>query len=153
GYGDLEVSADGDLHAVYTHLGEGKPPPVRYGDLRNAVEYAVSRDGGRTFEKPRRVSAEGEPTPYYFSNPQVAADDKRKLLYVVYPKGTPDGRWDIVLATSRDGGASWSRIKVNDDAPCANHMTPSLAIRRGSGELHVSWTENRSGKGGIAYAV
>ena len=154
GYGDLEVSESGDVHVVYTHTGgsEGKPTGM-YGDPRNAVEYVVSHDGGRTFEKPRRVSAEGEPTPFYFSNPQVAADDARHLLYVVYPTGTPDGRWDIMLATSKDGGASWSRVKVNDDAPCANHMTPSLALRRGSGELHVSWTENRSGQGGIAYAV
>ncbi len=153
GYGDLVISADGDLHAVYTNQGEGKPPPNWYGDARNVVEYVVSHDGGKTFEKPRRVSAQGEPTPYYFSNPQVAIDARRKLLYVVYPAGTPDGHWDIMLATSRDGGASWSRIKVNDDPSCASHMTPSLAIERGSGELHVIWTEKRSAKGGIAYAT
>jgi len=155
GYGDLEVSADGDLHAVYTHMGggEGQPRPVMYGDPRNAVEYVASRDGGKTFEKPRRVSAAGQPTPFYFSNPQVAVDPERKLVYVVYTAGTPDGRWDIVLATSRDDGASWSYLKVNDDVSCANHMTPSLSIRRGSGELHVIWTENRSGKGGLAYAT
>jgi hypothetical protein len=154
GYGDLEVGADGDVHAVYTReTGEEKPPPDKYGDVRRTVEYAVSRDGGRSFEKPRTVSAEGDSIPMFFSNPQVAADAKRKLVYVVYPRGTPDGRWEVVLATSKDGGASWSRVKVNDDQPCASHMKPTLALRPGTGELHVVWTEDRSGKGGLAYAV
>jgi len=154
-YGDLEVGADGDVHVVFVamHTNENSPRPSVYGDTQNAVEYAVSRDGGRTFEAPKRVSAPTEPVPFFFSNPQVAADPKRKMVYVVYPTGTPDGRWDILLASSKDGGATWSRVKVNDDAPCANHMTPSIAIRPGTGELHVIWTEERSGKGGVAYAV
>ncbi|MET0595200.1 MAG: sialidase family protein, partial [Polyangiaceae bacterium] len=58
----------------------------------------------------------------------------------------------IVLATSRDGGASWHRTRVNDDAPCANHMTPSAALDPRTGRVHVIWLENRTGKGGVAYA-
>jgi hypothetical protein len=154
-YGDLEVSPDGDVHATFVTMGGGEdgPRPDMYGDKRNAIEYAVSHDGGRTFDKPRRVSGEGESIPFFFSNPHVAVDAKRKLVYVVYPAGSPDGRWDIWLATSSDGGATWWRVKVNDDAPCASHMTPSVAVRPSTGEIHVVWKEDRSGKGGVAYAI
>jgi hypothetical protein len=87
-----------------------------------------------------------------FSNAQIVVDEARKNVYVVYPAGTPDGRWDLMLATSKDSGAHWKRTKVNDDAPCANHMTPSAALDPHSGRVHVIWTENRTGRGGVAYA-
>jgi hypothetical protein len=153
-YGDLEVGTDGDVHTVFvTSSASHGQRADKFGDAGNAIEYAVSRDGGKSFEKSRRVSAEGEKIPFFLSNPHVAVDAKRKTLYVVYPTGTPDGRWDIVLATSRDGGATWSRIKVNDDPHCASHMLPSIVVRPGTGDLHVIWTEERDGKGGVAYAA
>jgi len=154
-YGDIEVSADGVVHAVFLSVAEspgGIGRPDRFGDRRHVVLYAASTDGGKTFSKPQQVSVPGEPVPFYFSNPQVAYDVKRKLLYVVYPTGTPDGRWDILLATSKDGGAKWSHVKVNDDAPCANHRVPNVAVSPRSGKVHVLWTENRSGKGQVIYA-
>lgn len=98
------------------------------------------------------MSEAGTPVPYLFSNAQVVVDEARKSVYVVYPTGTPDGRWDLVLATSKDSGAHWKRTKVNDDAPCANHMTPSAALDPHTGRVHVIWTENRAGLGGDAYA-
>jgi hypothetical protein len=150
-YGDLEVAGDGTLHATFVGMNGEGPPPDRYGDPRNAVMYTQSKDGGRSFEKPRAVSPTGEPIPFFFSNPQVAIDTRRKLVYVAYPAGTPDGRWDIFLATSRDGGASFSRVKVNDDRSCANHRTPQMALGP-TGAVHLVWTENRSGTGGLAYA-
>jgi hypothetical protein len=150
-YGDLEVSPTGDVHVVFVSTPDAVRPD-RFGDARSSVVYRASTDGGKTFGSLRTVSAPGEPIPFYFSNPRVAADDPRKLLYVVYPEGTPDGRWDVVLATSRNHGATWSRIKVNDDAPCAIHMTPSIALDPRTGDVHVTWTENRSGRGGVAYA-
>ena len=66
--------------------------------------------------------------------------------------GTPDGRWDIYLATSADGGKSWSRRKVNDDAHCASHLTPHTALDPKTGILHITWLDNRSGVGALAYA-
>src|SRR5262249_22751188 len=82
----------------------------------------------------------------------LLADLDKGLLYVVYPVGTPDGKWDIILATSKDGGQTWSRATVNDDgAPCANHMAPT-AVLDSSGKIHITWFDNRSGKGSLAYA-
>ena len=38
--------------------------------------------------------------------------------------------------------------KLNDDAPCANHMTPLLAVD-GKGRVHSAWLENRGGSGRV----
>jgi hypothetical protein len=150
-YGDVSVAASGAIHVVYV-TGEDEKAG-QYGDKRVRVEHTHSEDGGKTFAKPVRVSAEDEPVPFFFSNAQVAADEARGFLYVVYPVGLGDGRWNIVLAASRDGGKAWTRAKVNDDAPCANHMTPRAALDPKTGTLHVIWLENRTGKGGVAYAA
>lgn len=58
-----------------------------------------------------------------------------------------------MLATSRDGGKSFTRIQVNDDVSCANHMIPAAALDPRTGTLHVIWAENRGGSGRIAYAA
>lgn len=150
-YGDVDVSSSGTVHVVYSMWDDEKADS--YGDARIRIEYVRSVDGGKSFDKPIRVSGEGEPVPFFFSNAQVAADDGRGIVYVVYPAGTGSGQWEIMLATSKDAGKTWSRIRVNDDAPCANHMTPSVALDPKTGVLHVIWLENRTGKGGVAYAA
>ena len=146
-YGDAEVDQNGVIHVVLAYASPATGP---FGDSAGAVMYTRSDDGGASFSKPVKVSAEGEPIPFYFSNPQVVADTRRKRVYVVYPTGTPDGKWDIKLATKKGNAASWSRIKVNDDATCANHMTPTIALDRKTGATHVVWTENRGGSGRVA---
>jgi hypothetical protein len=123
-----------------------------WGSPENSIAYAVSTDG-KTFGKPITVSAPGEPVPFYFVNPTIAVDDRRGWLYVAYAAGTPDGKWDIQLAATRDGGKTWKRTKVNDDPTCANHMVPNLAIDPASGTLHVSFYENRGGGGHLAYTT
>lgn len=147
-YGDARVTAKHVIHAVMVRGGGDW-----MGATSNAVIYVRSGDDGATFAEPIVVSRSGEPVPQYFSNAQVVADESRGLLYVVYPAGGRDGVWDIVLATSRDDGKTWSHRKVNDDARCANHATPHAALDPVDGRLHVTWIENRSGAGGVGYAV
>jgi hypothetical protein len=147
-YANARVGRDGTVRVVWT---EGRAAG-KMGDPGWSVRYAESRDGGASFTRAATVSAPGQPIPFFFSNAAVDVDDARKLLYVAYPAGTPDGRWDIFLATSKDRGASWSRTRINDDAPCANHMTPNLAVDRQTGRVHLIWIENRSGAGAVAYA-
>jgi hypothetical protein len=151
-YGDLAISTRGVLHIADVVSTSEPRKADRLGDVRNAIEYRRSDDGGSTFTKPVIVSEPGTPVPYLSSNAQVVVDEARKSVYVVYPVGTPDARWDLVLATSKDSGAHWKRTKVNDDAPCANHMTPSAALDPHDGRVHIIWTENRTGRGGVAYA-
>jgi hypothetical protein len=147
GYGDVDVDPSGVLHVV---AGQGHCT-LGDGPTSGCFIYARSEDRGATFTR-SRVLADAQSVTGFFSNPQVVSDDARKLVYVVYPRGTPDGRWDIVLATSRDTGKSWTSIRVNDDPPCANHMTPQAAIDPRTGDVHVTWLENRTGKGGVAHA-
>lgn len=150
-YGDLHISPSGVVHmvdAVWT-----AEQVDQYGDTKIHIELARSDDGGKTFQKPLRVSAEGESVPFYFSNAQVAFDEARGVIYVVYPTGKRDGGWSLALAASRDQGKTWRRATVNDDTPCANHMTPKAALDPKTGMLHVIWLENRTGKGGVAYSV
>ncbi|HMJ54033.1 MAG TPA: sialidase family protein [Polyangiaceae bacterium] len=150
-YGDINVSSRGVVRVVAVTSTSETGPVDRLGDVLNAISYRRSDDGGATFTKPVMVSAPETPVPFFFSNAQIVVDEARKFLYVAYPVGTPDGRWDIVLATSRDDGAHWTRIKVNDDAPCANHMIPSAAFDPRTGRVHLLWIENRTGRGGAAY--
>jgi hypothetical protein len=149
-YADVLVTGSGRIHVVY--VGEGEKTN-RFGDTGNGVFYVNSGDAGATFTPPVKVSAEAEGVPFYFSNPSIAADlSDRRLLYTAYPAGTADGKWDIILATSEDGGKTWKRTTMNDDAPCASHMVPDVAVEQATGRVHVIWLDNRSGAGGIAYA-
>jgi hypothetical protein len=146
GYGTMFVDGSGALHLA-SIAGEGQS----FGDAKNFVEYARSDDEGRSFSR-HRVSQDGEPVPSAFSNPSVAFDEQRGVVYVAYTSGAADGRWDIVLATSADRGLTWKRLRVNDDGSCANHATPSAVVDGATGQVHIVWIENRTGSGGLAYA-
>jgi photosystem II stability/assembly factor-like uncharacterized protein len=146
-YGDLEVDAAGTVHVVAVDVGSRDLTSAD-----NTVTYTATTDGGTTFAKPTAVSAPGEAIPFFFSNPDLAIDAAARRIHVVYPTGTPDGAWDVVLATSRDGGATWSRIKVNDDARCATHMAPEVVVDPQTGKLHVTWYDGRGG-GRLAYTT
>src|SRR5262249_11336595 len=80
-YANVNRTPSGTLHVAYvTGDDEAKD---RFGDEHMRVDYVRSRDGGRSFSAPARVSAAGEPVPFFFSNPQVMADEPRGFLYVV----------------------------------------------------------------------
>jgi hypothetical protein len=147
-FADAEVTSSGILHVVFVSAGTGS----RLGDPGNGVYYTNSKDGGSTFAAPVRISSDNEPVPVYFSSPQLLVDLNHRLLYAVYPQGGADGKWEIILATSRDGGVTWSRASVNDDSPCATHMLPAAALDTVTGKVHIIWLDNRSGQGQVAYA-
>lgn len=149
-YGDVEVATNGSVHVV----GASEARPRRTASWMSPTPSNTR--AARTAERPSRHFARWRTPPQpslHFVNPQVVYDATRSLVHVVYAAGTPDGKWDIRLATSADGGATFTRIKVNDDAPCANHATPTIAIEPASGKLHVAWIENRGGIGRVAYTT
>jgi hypothetical protein len=149
-YGDVAIDGKGRVHvAVSKARSRGV---AAWGSPDNAILYTVSVDG-KTFSAPIKVNAPGESTPFYFVNPTLAADDSSGWIYVAYAAGSPDGRWDIQLAATHDGGKTWKRTKVNDDASCANHMVPNLAIDPADGTLHITFLENRGGGGHLAYTT
>ena len=91
--------------------------------------------------------------PFYFVNPSVVADPQGRRVHVAYAAGTPDGKWNIMLASSADGGATWTRQRLAGTEPaCANHAVPELAMRT-SGKLAISWYEFVGGAGYRAYTT
>jgi len=147
GYGTVVADARGMLHLAL-HVDRGARG---FSDARRHVEYLRSEDNGLTF-LPLVASRPGEQVPALYGNRAVAVDEARRMVYVAYPSGTPEGQWDIQLATSRDFGATWRHVKVNDDASCANHANPSIALDTTTGRVHLIWAENRTGLGGMAHA-
>jgi hypothetical protein len=154
-YGNPAVGTDGRLHIVTLNGG----PRGAYGDASHKIEYVVSSDGGATFGKTSTVSGLDEKLPFFFSNPSIAVDDRRGLVYVVYTRGGRDGLWDLVLATAKLKDAygklvepKWTRVRIGDDPPCATHMVPNVALDPTTGDLHVAWYDSRGG-GRFARAV
>ena len=149
-YGDVAIDGKGRIHI--TAAAADPRDAGAWGSVDNKVVYVMSTDG-KSFGPTLTASAPGEPVPFYFLNPTIAVDDRGGWVYVAYAAGTPDGKWDIQLAATRDGGKSWKRTKVNDDATCASHMVPNLAIDPAGGTLHLTYFENRGGKGHLAYTT
>jgi len=149
-YGDLAIDAKGGIHVVG---GNGSPKSGPFGAVGQTIDYTVSTDGGATFAPVRHVNAGDESIPFFFVNPGVEVDSARHHIYVTYARGGADAAWDIVLATSSDDGATWTRTIVNDDGHCAAHMVPMSALDPATGKLHVTWLDDRDGHGALAYAV
>jgi hypothetical protein len=149
-YGDVAIDARGAVHLVAAAATPAGA--AAWGSPANAIRYARSNDGV-AFTPPVTVSGPGESIPFYFVNPSVVADPLGRRIHVAYAAGTPDGRWNIVLASSADGGATWRRQRVaGTDPPCANHAVPELAMRQ-SGKLALTWYEFVDGAGYRAYTT
>lgn len=149
-YGDVAIDDKGRIHVAVVMA---DPRGVSaWGSSEGSIVYTVSGDG-KSFGAPLTVSAPNESIPFFFVNPTIAVDRQRGWIYVAYAAGSPDGTWDIQLAASNDNGKTWKRTKVNDDATCANHMVPNLALDPNDGVLHVTFFENRGGAGHLAYAT
>jgi hypothetical protein len=151
-HGTAAVGPDGTLHVVTisTTTIAGKPLGA-FGSAMQRIEYTASTDHAATFGRPVAVSADEEVLPYYFARPEIAVDARRKLVHVVYVRGGRDARWDLVLATSKDRGATWTRTKVAGDG-CAIHMAPSVALDEPTGTLHIAYYDNEGGAGRFAHA-
>ncbi|HEU0036552.1 MAG TPA: sialidase family protein [Kofleriaceae bacterium] len=145
GAGELAAGTDGKLYAV----GLGGSALGAFGSADRALQLAVSSDAGATFTRPQTISADMEMLPLYFATPAVALDDRRRTLWVAYVRGGRDAKWQLVIAASKDGGATWKRTRIGDD--CAIHMVPELAIDPVTGRAHLAWYDSHGPR--IAHAV
>jgi hypothetical protein len=146
-YGNAAVGADGRLHVVTSNGG----PMGAFGSAQQKIEYTVSADGGATFAKAITVSGRDEMLPFFFSNPSIAVDDRRRIIYVAYARGGRDAKWDIALAASKDGGKTWVRASIGDG--CAIHMVPNLALDPTTGTLHVAYYDSQGAAGRFVHAT
>ncbi|MBA3821253.1 MAG: exo-alpha-sialidase [Deltaproteobacteria bacterium] len=148
GHGSVTVGSDGRLHAVAldgSSLGG-------YGSANHRIQYTASTDGGRTFARPITISRRDEMLPFYFATPALAVDARRRWTYVVYVRGGHDAVWDLVLAASKDGGATWQRTRIGDAPACAIHLEPAVAVDPTTGRLHLAWYDSRGAPGRFAHA-
>lgn len=134
-YGDVAIDAKGVIHVVA--LDGSARGPATWGSSDNRVIYVRSADG-KKFGAPVSVSGAGESVPFYFSNPSVVVDAKRALIYVGYIAGTPDGKWTAMLATSKDGGATWTRKPLVGGG--CHQSVADLAIAA-DGTVHATWNQ------------
>jgi hypothetical protein len=145
----IVVGADGRLHVVYNGLGAAGSQSSRFGDTINRIVYRTSMDGGRTWS-PAHSVARAMDSPVY-EQPIVGVDGS--TIYVAYVGGPQTGAWDLYLATSTNGGTSWTYRKVNDEPDsCASHALPWMVADTQRHVAHVVWLENRFGDGALAYA-
>jgi hypothetical protein len=145
--GNLAVGGDGRLHVV-TLRGDVHGG---YGSAQQQIEYTVSRDGGASFAPPAVVSVRDEVLPFYFANPSIAVDDRRKRIYIAYVRGGRDGIWDVVVAATKDAGKTWTRTAIGDG--CSIHFVPNLALDPTTGVVHVAWYDTAGAPGRFVHAT
>ncbi|MBA3825930.1 MAG: exo-alpha-sialidase [Ktedonobacterales bacterium] len=122
------ILPDGTIAVAYAYLGEQKP---------TRLLVVTSHDGGTTWGPPVLVAtANDSPVvfpPANFRNttlPAFAADPTTGQLYIAWTEEQQQDA-NIVLATSMDGGKTWSApVRVNDDPAGrgAIHIQPQLAV-------------------------
>jgi hypothetical protein len=122
-----------------------------WGSPRNRVYLQRFRaDGARDGAN---VLASGPADSPVFDDPSVALGaDGRTYVGFISGDGANGGRWDVRVAASLDGGATFlPSVKVNDDPTCATHFRHQLAVD-GRGALHAIWYDNRYLDGNVFHA-
>ncbi|MGH9159577.1 MAG: hypothetical protein ACRD2X_06285 [Vicinamibacteraceae bacterium] len=177
GIGNGVILDDGSWATVFGNVPRGHPTPGRPllappgGANTIRLLFMRSTDGGETLEQPSVVGSAW--LVKYDStttlNPRLAVDTSsgpfRGRLYVVWPDSrdllladTSDGRINILLARSDDGGRTWTEpIVVNDDRPLPDvpppkHFQPMLAVNR-EGVVGVAWYDRRSAADNLGWSV
>ena len=141
----LAAGAGGTIYAAWRH--------VYPGNLRD-MAFTMSRDGGRTFSPPVRISEdkwmlEGCPD----DGPSIAVD-ANKRIHVVWPTlvsgDAPGAEPTIALfyAMSTDGRTFTPRLRIPVEG-LAHH--PRIAVSS-SGTLTAVWDESSSGSRRVAFA-
>jgi hypothetical protein len=133
----LAAAPDGTLIAAWRH--------VYPGDLRD-IAMAVSRDGGRTFSTPARVSEDGWAIAGCPDDGPSLAVDAAGTTHIVWPTvvGGKEPQGALFYATTRDGRHFTPRVRIPTlGSPKPSH--PQVSIAR-SGQLVVAWDELIDGR-------
>jgi hypothetical protein len=139
----------GQLGAVYFHYLD-RP----FESTANAqLEFVLSKDGGRTFEKP--VVIPGMPGRVYdapiardaWDLPSVCTDQRAGVMYVTLQAmgGSPTNQRPVVLFTrSIDRGQTWSTpVAVNDTPGKASVFNPCIAASPDGQHVTIAFYDKR----------
>jgi hypothetical protein len=126
---------------------------VNWADQRNGKEntdiwIAKSHDQGKTWSAPIQVNTDKTKTHQFFS--WMTIDQTTGYLYVVYydRSAYADNRTDVVLATSKNGGTTWTSRRISEEP-----FTPTESIFFGDynhisaykGHIRPIWTRLEEG--------
>ncbi|HVE62410.1 MAG TPA: sialidase family protein [Mycobacteriales bacterium] len=110
--------------------------------MPSAMWFTKSTDFGKTFLPAVPIPTPGPEGAFIWEGNYVVAPNA-KDIYLTYsrrlaPTGADTGM-DIFLATSRDGGLTWSSSPVASLAKATSSIYPSIGLDGGGG-LHVVWS-------------
>jgi hypothetical protein len=132
----LAIAPDGAIYAAWRH--------VYPGDMRD-IALTVSRDGGRSFSAPSRVSEDKWQINGCPDDGPAMAVDAAGTVHLVWPTliaGTkPEGA--LFYASTRDGRTFTPRLRVPTlGSPRPQH--PQIAVA--AGRIVVAWDETVGGR-------
>jgi len=150
------------LDAAKLNMFKGRSDAESAPDLDGVLGVMRSSDEGKTLQPMAPIAD----VYYDWRVPQLSmaalAVDRsggpfRGRLYAVWPDARFDRRTQILLASSSDGGRTWSAPRVvSDDGPALragdrpNHFMPMVAVNRG-GVVAVSWYDRRDNPDNLGY--
>lgn len=140
----------------------------RFAEPGNPIRAVRSDDGGRNWTKPTQVSSRSR-LRAVAPSPVVAPDGSLNVLYLDLGDDELDysgghegrggrafaGRWQLVLARSRDRGATWKESTVGSVKAAQRFVVftppfPSLAVDRNDGRIYASFTDGSAGDADVS---
>jgi hypothetical protein len=116
---------DGTVYLTYQDVQFGMP---------SAIWFTKSTDHGLTFSPDRSVATAGPNGVFTWTGNFVVSPDGQ-TLHSVYTDAER-----VEVATSHDGGATWSSTLVSARPHSASYLYPAIAQDRG-GQLHVVFSQ------------
>jgi hypothetical protein len=138
----LTTGPDGAIYAAWRH--------VYPGNLRD-IAFSMSRDAGRTFSEPLRVSEDKWELDGCPENGPAIAVDATSRIHIVWPsllKESGQETLALFYASSRDGRSFTPRVRIPTDGP-AYHAQIVLS---GGGALTIAWDEALKGGRHVRFA-
>ena len=148
----LEVNEPGSTMSLEPRItGSGEDLMVAwYGSANGAYDVFVTTSGdrGESWRLPVRLDSDEPLGSAYSARPQVAMSPDGRGMWVVW-EDSRDGRADIYVARSEDGGVQWrrdQRLDVGDDPGQEDSFEPRLCTANGQ-DVVVVWKESQEPAG------
>ena len=132
----LTAGADGAVYAAWRHVYEGN---------RRDIAFTVSRDGGRSFAEPVRVSEDEWQIEGCPENGPALTVDSRNRIHVVWPtlvRGPQGEHLQLFYASSADGRTFTPRTAL----PTVGDAFHPHVVTTADGGLLAAWDELANGK-------
>ena len=124
-----------------------------YADNMRDIAFTESRDGGRTFAAPARVSEDGWSINGCPDDGPALAADSADGVHIAWPTVIPgdEPQGALFYATMQSSGGFGARVRVPTlGSPKPSH--PQVAVD-GTGRLFVAWDESIEGTRTAAFSV